>query len=89
MEQFLRNRKNFSPIIFPWYSASLSKTDLVIRMCATAYALDIRLMEEVVHIFQILMFPGYYTSRSAYLELLTHDPKIAKVKTLFDSSSCR
>jgi len=74
--QIPKKRKEFSPIIFPWYSACLTKTDLVIRMCATAYALsDISLMEEACTYLPDIDVSGYYTSRSAYLELLTHEPK--------------
>ncbi|MDE5965403.1 MAG: DUF4132 domain-containing protein, partial [Lachnospiraceae bacterium] len=65
----------YSPVVFPWYSALISKSQLITRMCVTAYALeDDKLVDEVCGMLPFIDGDGYY-ARWLYLELLLHDPK--------------
>lgn len=71
-----KKKLEFSPVVFPWYSAYLSKTQLVIRMCVTAYALqDTALMDEACSYLSSIDTNENYANRSIYLELLTFQMK--------------
>ena len=72
----MKKRKiEFSPMIFPWYGASLDKSDLTERMVMIAYALqDQALIDEVCGRLPDIM-DSYYNTRFRYLRVLLHDPK--------------
>lgn len=69
-----KKKIEFSPVVFPWYGTHISKTQLIIRMCVTAYALkDEALMDECCGYLSSIDVNENYTNRSIYLEMLTHD----------------
>ena len=70
-----KRKTEYSPMIFPWYGASLDKSDLTQRMAMFAYALqDQALIDEVcVRLTDIM--DSYYNTRFHYLRVLLHDPK--------------
>lgn len=68
-----KKKLEFFPVVFPWYGAYLSKTQLIIRMCVTAYALqDAALIDEACAYLPSIDTTENYSSRSMYLQLLTH-----------------
>ena len=68
-----KRKTEFSPCIFPWYKAVLTKGDLVIRMAVIAYALsDDELIDDVCT--RISEVDGNYSERSDVLRMLLHDP---------------
>ena len=70
--QIPKKRLEFNPVVFPWYSAYISKTQLVIRMCVTAYALeDNTLIDDACGYISSIDTTENYANRSVYLELLT------------------
>ena len=72
----MKKRKiEYVPMIFPWYGASLDKSDLTQRMAMIAYALqDMELIDEVcLRLADIT--DSYYNTRWNYLCVLLHDPK--------------
>ena len=77
----MKKRKiEYSPMIFPWYGASLDKSDLTERMAVTAYALqDQALIDEVCTRLSDIT-DSYYNTRFYYVRLLLHDPQTAVQK---------
>lgn len=79
------DKKNieFSPCIFPWYSVSISKSDLIQRMCLIAWFLkNSSYIEEMAEMLSLLETKSYYNSRDSYLELLLSKPVNQKQKEL-------
>lgn len=66
------------PCIFPWYRVSMSRSDLVVRMCLIAYMLqEEKLLDEAA---ELIPQAGqgensYYSSRSAITRVLLYRPK--------------
>lgn len=62
----------FSPCIFPWYSVELNRSDVLVRLCVIAYALDDADKLDAV----CLLLPEVSTDvRCRLTRLLLHDPK--------------
>jgi len=74
-EQIPKKALVYSPVVFPWHSAYISKAQLAVRMCTTAYALsDVSLMEDACSYLSDI------AGRSTYLQLLTHDARSPKLR---------
>lgn len=83
LENMPKKKIEYNPSIFPWYGVSLSKTQLVKRMCVIAYALgDISMMDYVASILSYIDASDGYSSRNYYIELLLHDPRTEIQKEL-------
>ncbi len=68
-----KKKLEFNPVVFPWYSAYVSKTQLIIRMCVTAYALeDNELIDDACSYLPYIDSTEGYVNRSIYLELMTY-----------------
>ncbi|MBR1851803.1 MAG: DUF4132 domain-containing protein [Lachnospiraceae bacterium] len=77
MADGMKKRKQvFDPCIFPWYSVTLEKGDLVKRMALIAYTLqDVKLIDEVCTRLSDITGGGYYASqRKDFIRLLLHTP---------------
>lgn len=75
-ESMTAKKKEFNPCIFPWYGVSLTKTQLIKRICMIAYSVQDAAMID----YAVLQLPGidvseYYSCRDKYTEILLHDPK--------------
>ena len=70
-----KRKTEYDPMIFPWYSAVLDKSDLTQRMAVIAYALqdDALIDEACVRLTDIM--DSYYNTRSYYLRVLLHAPR--------------
>lgn len=76
-------RMEYNPCIFPWYSISLSKTQLVKRMCLIAYSLgDNAIIDYAAAQISNIDISEGYSNRSQYLEILLHNPKTEVQKEL-------
>lgn len=77
-----KKKLDFSPCIFPWYSVTLTKGALAIRMAVLAYALnDDGLMDRICPELSNIGEASdgrYYSSRSQYVGLLLHNPTTEK-----------
>lgn len=81
LESMKKKCLEFSPCIFPWYSVCVTKTQLIQRMCALAYALkDEALIEEMSEKLSLIDVSDNYSSRSTWVELLLHQPENARQK---------
>ncbi len=76
-ESMQKKKLEFSPCIFPWYSVCISQTQLIVRMCLTAYSLeDNSLIDYIVQQIPNIEVNGNYSSnRSLYVEILLNSPK--------------
>lgn len=71
-----KKKLEYSPFIFPWYSASLSKNQLVKRICLIAYLLgEPEAMDYAAGLLSQIDPSEGYSSRRNYLEMLLHDPQ--------------
>ena len=70
-----KKKLEFVPMIFPWYGASLEKSDLVQRMVLIAYALQDQGLIDQVCVRLTDISDSYYNTRRNYLRILLHDPR--------------
>ena len=66
----------FSPIVFPWMSAKLTKSDVVQHLMLIAGLLnDNDKIDEMSQLFSEIAVEGYGSSRWWYIEILLSEPK--------------
>lgn len=71
-----KKKLEYSPFIFPWYSAGLSKSQLVKRICLIAYMLDEpEAIDYAAGLLSRIDPSEGYSSRRNFLELLLHAPR--------------
>ena len=72
----MKKRKiEYAPVIFPWYSAVLDKSDLTQRMVLIAYALQDQALIDQVCVRLTDIMDSYYNTRFNYLHILLHAPQ--------------
>ncbi|SFR80608.1 DUF4132 domain-containing protein [Anaeromicropila populeti] len=75
-EKMKKKKMEYNPCIFPWYSISISKSQLAKRICMTAYMLQEDLyIDYAVSVLSAVDSSDYYSGRDSFLELLLHNPK--------------
>uniref|UniRef100_UPI00405611F4 DUF5724 domain-containing protein n=1 Tax=Acetatifactor sp. TaxID=1872090 RepID=UPI00405611F4 len=72
-EALPKKKVEFSPCIFPWYSVSLSKSDVVKRMGCIAYMLGDEAMTQYTAERLDTIDSNSYPSRGTYVKLLLHN----------------
>ncbi len=74
LENIPKKSIEYSPCIFPWYSVKLEKSNLIVRMAVTAYALGDNDLIDYVCTKIPNIDGGYYYNRGVYVRMLLHNP---------------
>lgn len=88
LEKMPKGDLEFSPCVFPWYSAQITKGDIVKRLCVIAADLgDDQKIDETVDKIPLIKSSSY-SSRSAQIKMLLSDPKTEKQLDTLVSFAC-
>lgn len=77
LEELPKKDLEFNPCVFPWNSESLTKSDIIKRLCVIASDLeDNDKIDEVCPLISLIKSEGYYSSgRKMQIEMLLSDPQ--------------
>lgn len=89
LEKMPKGDMEFSPCVFPWYSASLTKRGIVMRLCVIAADLDDDdKIDETVEKIPLIKGGSYNSGRNERIKMLLSNPRTEKQLDTLVSFAC-